>query len=195
MPTRGQVYSESWRGQSVCAFGSEMQGHTPHSCWTWIPLWMWHPGLRGTSQTGLCAFILSKPAQCFHPILTWPLSWVQRANESRCSDLSSSSSPLRLVGGGRRGVSEGNKAFYPPTLGPANRQLFQPLPAAASENRTVLQWKIFTKRLLGAAPSFGDLLKPKPLDSLPLLYSFHLQQPCANDLFWMWQPITLGRRE
>ena len=177
MPTRGQVYPECRRGPNVCELGSEMQGHTPHSCWTWIPLWMRHPGLRGTSQRGLCVFVLLKPAlaQCLHPHSD-PAAVLGAENKrEQVFRFIFLKQPLEARWGR---VIEGRGwhiAFQPTTLVPASRQLFQMPPAAARENITAIQWKVFNRGLLGAAPYFGDRLKPKHLDLLPSLWNFHLQ--------------------
>ena len=152
MPTRGQVYSKWWRDPNVCKLGSETQGRTPHSCWTWITLWMWHPGLRGTSQRGLCAFVLLNPAgaQSLHPHSDFTAVLGTGSKQEQVIRFIFLKQPLEAHWGQ---VSEGrgwNEAVppapphtpKPPVLVPASRQLFQPLPAAAHESITAIQWKI-----------------------------------------------------
>lgn len=178
MPTRGQVYSKYWRDPNVCKLGSETQGRTPHSCWTWITLWMRHPGLRGTSQRGLCAFVLLNPAgaQSLHPHLDFTAILGTGSRREQVFRFIFLKQPLEAHWGQ---VSEGrgwNEAFHPQS----SRACQQTAVPAASCCRS---WKHNcdsmknNRGLLGAAPYFGDWLKPRHLDVLPSLWNFHLQQP------------------
>lgn len=160
------------------------QGHKAYGCWTCTQLWVWLPGLSGTSQKGLCA--IADPASRIVVVVT-TFCVCREPKRAGISVHFPFKEPLEALWG--RAGKGWSWASHPLILTLANRQLFSTSPAA-----TLKMQPGYNERMQDCLGShcLWRLLKPEHLAVLLLRQSFHLQQSLhAHDLFWMWQPITL----